>query len=95
MNRRTVIKSAFAGIGVATADISADHTTKGAMTLRENPHGRKVSLLGYGAMRLPTVDGGHANACGATLYKIEEEDALLAECDALLKEYKKTHTGWM
>ena len=32
------------------------------MTLRENPHGRKVSLLGYGAMRLPTVDGGHANA---------------------------------
>ena len=24
--------------------------------------GRKVSLLGYGAMRLPTVDGGHANA---------------------------------
>ena len=39
--------------------------------------------------------GGHANACGATLYKIEEEDALLAECDALLKEYKKTHTGWM
>ena len=62
MNRRTFIKSAFAGIGVATADISAGHTTKGAMTLRENPHGRKVSLLGYGAMRLPTVDGGHANA---------------------------------
>ena len=24
--------------------------------------GKKVSLLGYGAMRLPTVDGGHANA---------------------------------
>ena len=62
MNRRTFIKSAFAGIGVATADISAGHTTKGAMTLRENPHGRKVSLLGYGAMRLPTIDGGHANA---------------------------------
>ena len=23
--------------------------------------GRPISLLGYGAMRLPTVDGGHAN----------------------------------
>ena len=33
----------------------------GAMTFRENPHGRAVSLLGYGAMRLPTIDGGHAN----------------------------------
>ena len=62
MNRRTFIKSAFAGIGVATTNISAGHTAKGTMTLRENPHGRKVSLLGYGAMRLPTVDGGHANA---------------------------------
>ena len=33
----------------------------GAMTVRADAHGRKVSLLGYGAMRLPTVDGGHAN----------------------------------
>ncbi len=33
----------------------------GPMTLRENAHGQKVSLLGYGAMRLPTVDGSHAN----------------------------------
>ena len=39
--------------------------------------------------------GGHANACGATLYKKEEETALLAECDALLKEYKASHTGWL
>ena len=34
----------------------------GTMTFREDPHGRKVSLLGYGAMRLPTIDGGHANS---------------------------------
>ena len=31
------------------------------MTTRFAVDGRKVSLLGYGAMRLPTVDGGHAN----------------------------------
>ena len=33
----------------------------GGMTYREDLHGNKVSLLGYGAMRLPTCDGGHAN----------------------------------
>ena len=32
-----------------------------SMTYRHMTDGRKVSLLGYGAMRLPTVDGGHAN----------------------------------
>ena len=31
------------------------------MTIRNAKDGRPVSLLGYGAMRLPTSDGGHAN----------------------------------
>ena len=31
------------------------------MTLRTGGHGDKVSLLGFGMMRLPTVDGKHAN----------------------------------
>ena len=31
------------------------------MTSRFTVDGKKVSLLGYGAMRLPTTDGGHAN----------------------------------
>jgi len=31
------------------------------MTTRFTLDGKKVSLLGYGAMRVPTVDGGHAN----------------------------------
>lgn len=31
------------------------------MTMRAGAHGEKVSLLGYGAMRYPTVDGSHAN----------------------------------
>ena len=32
-----------------------------AMTMRKDAKGRDVSLLGYGSMRLPTTDGGHAN----------------------------------
>ena len=32
------------------------------MEYRAAADGRKVSLLGYGAMRLPTVDGGHATS---------------------------------
>ncbi len=32
-----------------------------SMTYRFAANGRKVSLLGYGAMRMPTVAGGHAN----------------------------------
>ena len=31
------------------------------MVYRHSCDGKKVSLLGYGAMRLPTKDGGHAN----------------------------------
>lgn len=31
------------------------------MTYRTDAHGEKASLLGYGAMRYPTVDGSHAN----------------------------------
>ncbi len=32
------------------------------MTYRFNDDGRKISLLGYGAMRFPTIDGKHANS---------------------------------
>ena len=31
------------------------------MKYRFSIGGKKVSLLGYGAMRMPTIDGGHAN----------------------------------
>ena len=45
------------------------------MTVRMSSDGKKVSLLGYGAMRLPTVDGGHANgwAKGASNAAIDQE----------------------
>ena len=39
--------------------------------------------------------GGHACASGATLYSREEVDALLAEADAHVAEYKATHEGWL
>ncbi|MBP5510705.1 MAG: aldo/keto reductase [Kiritimatiellae bacterium] len=61
LSRRSFLASSLAGLGVATADVAKGRVPDGPMTLREDPHGRKVSLLGYGAMRLPTVDGGHAN----------------------------------
>ena len=38
------------------------------MTSRQTKDGRKVSLLGYGAMRMPTVDGSHANSWVKTGY---------------------------
>ena len=39
--------------------------------------------------------GGHACASGATVYSIEEMNRLLRDTDALVKEYKETHEGWL
>ena len=39
--------------------------------------------------------GGHDCACGATLYNKKELASLLADADALLKEYKENNTGWI
>lgn len=39
--------------------------------------------------------GGHACACGATVYSKEEMQALLSDADTLIKEYKETHDGWL
>ena len=39
--------------------------------------------------------GGHACASGATVYSREEMEALLRDTDALVKEYKETHEGWL
>ena len=39
--------------------------------------------------------GGHACACGATLLHKKEIKALLKDMDALVKEYKETHEGWL
>lgn len=39
--------------------------------------------------------GGHACASGATVYNADEMAALIADADALVKEYKETHEGWL
>lgn len=39
--------------------------------------------------------GGHACASGATVYNREEMQALLHDTDALVKEYKETHSDWL
>ncbi len=39
--------------------------------------------------------GGHAMASGATLHEKKEMRQLLREADALIKEYKETHEGWL
>lgn len=39
--------------------------------------------------------GGHACASGATVYSRAEANRLLRDADALLKEYKETHEGWL
>ena len=39
--------------------------------------------------------GGHACACGATLYSKKEIRALLKDADALVKAYKETHEDWL
>ena len=42
------------------SDLARPKAAAGALTTRTGRHGEKVSLLGYGAMRLPTIDGGNA-----------------------------------
>lgn len=39
--------------------------------------------------------GGHACASGATVYSKREMNALIAEADALLGEYKQNNEGWL
>lgn len=39
--------------------------------------------------------GGHAQACGATLFDKKEIRKLLKEADAVVKEYKETHNNWL
>lgn len=39
--------------------------------------------------------GGHACASGATVYSTEEMQQMLRQADAMIKEYKQTHEGWL
>jgi len=39
--------------------------------------------------------GGHAMACGATVYSKKEMNALIGDADKLLGEFKATNEGWL
>ena len=39
--------------------------------------------------------GGHACASGATVHSRREMQKLLQQADAILRDYKATHTGWL
>ena len=39
--------------------------------------------------------GGHNMAAGATAFSVEEMERCIQDADALLKEYKATHEGWL
>lgn len=39
--------------------------------------------------------GGHACACGATVYNMDEVQALVRDTDTVVKDYKATHDGWL
>ncbi|MCM1043523.1 MAG: bifunctional oligoribonuclease/PAP phosphatase NrnA [Corallococcus sp.] len=39
--------------------------------------------------------GGHECTCGATLFDKKEVDAVIADADQAVKEYKQSHEGWL
>lgn len=65
----------------------------------ENPDAMRVRLRS----RFVTVSelaeryggGGHACAAGATVHDMDELNALLADADTLLKDYKANNEGWL
>lgn len=77
IGRREFLKVAGTGAAVTTAALygckprsagsasEADGAQQGQMTYRTNPKtGERVSLLGYGCMRWPTVSSGSARDSG-------------------------------
>lgn len=59
------------------AAVTAAPASAPAMTMRTARNGEKVGLLGYGCMRLPTVDGGHANPWGDKASKTEIDQEMV------------------
>lgn len=52
-------------------------------------------FLGINDLALKYHGGGHDMSAGATVYSVEEMYALINEADALLKDYKDNHEGWL
>jgi len=68
------------------ASVLAAQPPPDVVTRRRDGGGQEVGLLGFGAMRLPTVDGGHANPWGEnTSPKSIDRKRVDAMIDLLLK----------
>ena len=52
-------------------------------------------FLGINDIALKYHGGGHDMSAGATVYSVEEMNALINEADELLGEYKRTHNDWL
>ncbi len=70
------------------------------MALIDNPDGSVRVRLRSRFVKISDLaekyhGGGHACASGASVYSEEERLQLIADADALVKEYKETHEGWL
>ena len=63
------LRGLLAAAVAEVTDPGAEKKPRGTMTKRDG-----ISLLGYGSMRMPTVDGGHANAWSKEQYSKSEID---------------------
>lgn len=67
----------------------------------EEPDGKSIRVrmrsrfLTINALAERYGGGGHARAAGAHVGSAEEMLRMIGEADALLKEYKETHEGWL
>ncbi len=52
-------------------------------------------FLGINDLAIKYHGGGHNMAAGATVYSVEEMNALVEDADRLLGEYKANHEGWL
>lgn len=89
----------------ASACVSCMDSIRGCLcwiAFIETPGGEESIRVRLRSRFMPISDlaeryrgGGHACASGATVYDEEEVRALLAEADAMVRDYKQTHTDWM
>ncbi len=67
-----------------------DNVEKGNIRVR-----LRSRFLGINDLAIKYHGGGHNMAAGATVFSVEEMQRCIEDADALLKEYKSTHEGWL
>lgn len=87
----------------ASASVSYMDSIKGSLiwiAFIDNPDGSirvrlRSRFLHVNSLAEKYHGGGHSCACGATVYSRKEMNALLADADAMLKEFKENSEGWL